>query len=202
MRSLRPSRPDGREPIAFARLVDLIAPAVGKEKGEELISAAARSFGYATDKLDLQHALQILGSLEATPGLVGVAARLAKSRLGSRTNQSSTSIPRQAIDAVPERAEAIQAVQAVQKGVARLPLHEIVKLLAATLGTEKAGDAVAAALAHFEVAEGPMDRTQALALLDHIAREPGIVGVVARFAKARVILRFDQLVPRISDPGH
>jgi len=173
--------------MAFARLVSLIAPALGKEKGEELISAAARSFGYSTDTLDIERALQILGSLESNPGIVGVAARFAKSRLLSRTNQSSSSIQLPAIDAPAERAEP------VQKGVARLPAREIVKLLAATLGTEKARETLAAALAHFQLADGPLDQTQTLALLDHIAKEPGIVGTVARFAKARVILRFDQL---------
>jgi len=164
------NRPKGREPIAFARLVNLIAPALGTEKSEELLSASARNFGYSTDMLDLERALQIFVSLESNPGIVGVAARFGKSRLLSRTSQSSISIERQSIGVPPERADP------VQKAATRLPPREIAKLLAATLGTEKARETLAAALAHFGMAEGPLDRTEALALLDHIAKEPGIVG--------------------------
>ena len=170
-----------------------MAPALGTEKSEELVAASAKNLGYAAETLDLDRAMRILESLEAQAGLVGVAARLAKSRVASRTNTSSTRVPRQTASVPGAAKPEPEKPAAAGKRIERLDSGEIVKLLAATLGTDKGRETLAAALVQLGFSDrNGLDRTQALAVLDHIAREPGIVGVVARFSKARVILRFDR----------
>lgn len=70
----------------------------------------------------------------------------------------------------------------------RLSRFELVSMLAESLGTEKALQAVTAGTAKLGLSTADFDREEALRLLDHLAAEAGLVGIVARFAKARVIL--------------
>ncbi len=75
--------------------------------------------------------------------------------------------------------------------VEHLPREELIKQLSEPLGSEKAEEVVqrAAAAAGFgDLTE--FDREQTLAILERLAVSPGLVGVVARFAKVRLILRF------------
>ena len=151
-----------------------MAPALGTEKSEELVAASAKHLGYAAETLDVDRALRILESLESQAGLVGVAARFAKSRVVSRTNTSSARVPRQAVEAPGATKPEPEKPAAPGKRLERLDSSEIVKLLAATLGTDKGRATLAAALAELGFSDrGGLDRTQALAVLDHIAREPG-----------------------------
>jgi hypothetical protein len=66
----------------------------------------------------------------------------------------------------------------------------VIDLLAASLGTAKAEQVVRAAAASLRLDAGAFELEQALALLDKIAEEPGIVGITARFAKTRAVLRW------------
>ncbi|MEO8876317.1 MAG: hypothetical protein ABI461_12080 [Polyangiaceae bacterium] len=71
-----------------------------------------------------------------------------------------------------------------------LSVEEIVAFFMSSVGEEKARDVVHAAVVQLHLAHKlTLDRTDALALLDHLAADPGIVGVAARFAKARTLLR-------------
>ena len=70
----------------------------------------------------------------------------------------------------------------------RLSRVELVAMLAESLGSEKALQAVTAGAATLGLVAADFDREEALRLLDHLAAEQGLVGIVARFAKARVIL--------------
>jgi hypothetical protein len=58
------------------------------------------------------------------------------------------------------------------------------------MGAEKAQEIVLAAVRRLGFTTERLEKGQALALLDHLAVEPGIVGLCARFGKARLILRF------------
>jgi hypothetical protein len=71
----------------------------------------------------------------------------------------------------------------------RILLTEIQHMLAA-LGDTKARDVVGKAARDLHVVGSELDSRQALQLLEHIAGEPGLVGITARFAKARAILRW------------
>jgi hypothetical protein len=67
---------------------------------------------------------------------------------------------------------------------------DVIDLLAASLGTTKAEQAVRVAATSLRLDAGAFQLEEALALLDKIAEEPGIVGITARFAKTRAVLRW------------
>lgn len=60
-------------------------------------------------------------------------------------------------------------------------------MLSRTLGSDKALETVSLAAAQLGAGE-QLNRDQALGVLEHIAQQPGIVGIAARFAKSRVHL--------------
>ncbi len=71
-----------------------------------------------------------------------------------------------------------------------LRIEELVAFFKPSVGEEKSREAVDTAIGrlHF-VHKTQLDRVESLAVLDEIAAAPGIVGVAARFAKARILLR-------------
>jgi hypothetical protein len=181
------SKPPARdEPISFARVVDLLAPALGREKSHELIGSRAEFLGYVKDRLNVAQALQIIASLASEPGIVGVSARFATTRLTTqekaRPTQASLSVPQ------PEPAPALQPT-IVDAASTFITSKEIAVLLAASLGTEKSVEVVNATMARLSIAPGAIGMSQAQAILNLISKSPGIVGVAARFAKARLFLR-------------
>jgi hypothetical protein len=69
----------------------------------------------------------------------------------------------------------------------RLSRTQLVEMLSESLGAEKAGQVVSETTKRLGVDAYDYDREQALRILEAMAAQPGLVGVVARFAKARVI---------------
>jgi hypothetical protein len=67
------------------------------------------------------------------------------------------------------------------------PRLGLVDLLGRSLGADKAAEAVNVAAQELGLGE-LLSRDEALRLLEHVARQPGIVGITARFAKSRVHL--------------
>ncbi len=65
---------------------------------------------------------------------------------------------------------------------------DIADLLAKTIGDEKALMLVEQATAALGFSKETIGRAEALAVLERISEEPGIVGISARFAKSRVHL--------------
>jgi hypothetical protein len=61
-------------------------------------------------------------------------------------------------------------------------------LLSAGVGMEKAEASVNAAIGELNLDPSTLTRAQALAVLERVAAEPGILGVTARFAKSRFLL--------------
>jgi hypothetical protein len=70
----------------------------------------------------------------------------------------------------------------------RLTRIELVSYLSESLGDAKANEVVSTTAAHMGLGLIDYDRTQTLEILERVAEEPGLVGIVARFAKARAIL--------------
>lgn len=76
-------------------------------------------------------------------------------------------------------------------GFTRLPRQTLLEYLAASLGQEKAEEVVNQATRELGLPmTGDYNREQTLRLLEHLAAMAGLVGVVARFTKARLILLF------------
>lgn len=70
----------------------------------------------------------------------------------------------------------------------QMSARSVVALLAATLGWEMSEDKVAGAMRRLGLNGGHITHAQGLAILDELAREPGMVGVTARFARSRADL--------------
>lgn len=71
-----------------------------------------------------------------------------------------------------------------------LTVSELVSFFTPSVGEEKAKETVWAVITRLRL-EGKthFDRGEALGLLDALTHEEGILGVAARFAKARILLR-------------
>lgn len=59
----------------------MLSPSLGQKKAEALIHEAADALGLRSDMLARQDALRIMEKIADQPGLVGVTARFAKSRV-------------------------------------------------------------------------------------------------------------------------
>jgi hypothetical protein len=161
-------------PLSRAEITVLLSSALGEEKSEEVIVWAAREAGlspstsYSADELRA-----IFARLAAVEGLVGVVARFAISRgdvekLAARSRPSGetrASEPRLAV------------------------VVDLIPLLAPSIGVEKAREAIDGAAMRLGLDARTLTREHALAVLDVLAKTDGIIGVVARFAKARFLLR-------------
>jgi hypothetical protein len=72
----------------------------------------------------------------------------------------------------------------------RLPQEEVALLLSSSIGLEKAAACVSDAVTTLKLEPAGLTRDDALAVLELIAKQSGIVGVAARFAKSRVCLKW------------
>lgn len=174
--------------VPLKRVVDLLSPALGTEKSTELVLGAARQLKLNANQLTLARTLEILMALAVAPGVIGVAARFARMRLLGRVKKNSSG-PHAQADAATLPPDAPIKIEATVDSP-RVESAELVELLAHTVGTEKAWQLVGAVMAEFGLMNTSLDRDQALGLLDALARAQGVVGIAARFAKARLIFRF------------
>jgi len=162
--------------------------ALGPSKSDDVVTAAARSLGIPRPTYTSDEVRAIFGVLVRSEGLVGVIARFAMSRgdvdrLVSRTPQRISALPAPRAPLPPSPRSAPPPARLVAQSVDLLPL------LTPSLGAAKAREAVAEAAARCGVdTSSGLSRSGALRILDELARVDGIVGVVARFAKARFLL--------------
>jgi hypothetical protein len=73
------STPD--TPIPAVELVRMLSPSLGQQKAEALIVAAAEALNLRAELLARSDALRIMEKIADQPGLVGITARFAKSRV-------------------------------------------------------------------------------------------------------------------------
>jgi hypothetical protein len=150
----------------------LLASALGQEKSDEVVVTAARELGFSGSLYGPDEVRAIFDKLVAAEGLVGVVARFAVTR---------GDVNRLAAKARPPSERQLPAAMPA-------PAVDLLSLLAPALGAEKARDATEAAAAKLGLDARHLSRDEALRLLDLLASTDGIVGVVARFAKARFLL--------------
>ena len=70
--------------VTRADLARLLAQALGNEKASDAVNKATLMLGIRREVLDKAQALSVLEHIAQTPGLVGITARFAKSRLHLR----------------------------------------------------------------------------------------------------------------------
>jgi hypothetical protein len=165
----------------------LLASALGQDKSDEVVATAARSVGAVRPTFSGPEIHAVFDVLVKAEGLVGVVARFAVSR-GDVDKLIARASPPQSIVIGRPRFEVDTQSTAPASGPPT-PTVDLIPLLAPALGAETARDAIEAAAARrgVDVATG-LSHSGALAVLDEMARIEGIVGVVARFAKARFLL--------------
>ena len=177
-------------PIAKDDVAVLLASALGQEKSIEIVTLTARSLGINRPELGAEDVRAVFDKLVKVEGLVGVVARLAISR--GDVEKLIARTPRLPPNPQIGRPTFRVGASAPPRPVVASETVDIVHLLAPALGTEKAREAIenAAARRSVDVATG-LSLAGALAVLDEMTKVEGIVGVVARFAKARFLLNPD-----------
>jgi hypothetical protein len=174
-------------PIPKEDLAVLLASALGQDKSDEVIAAAARSLGLPRVAFSGEEVRAIFEVLAKAEGLIGVIARFATSRgdvdrLVAREARRSLPVASGPLDPLIGR----PAPTGLPKVCPRV--FDLTPLLAPALGAEKARDAIVSAAEFRGLDASGLSHASALVVLDEIAKIGGIVGVVARFAKARFLL--------------
>jgi hypothetical protein len=143
------------------------------EKSASLVAASAQKLGVPLgDELSAEQAARILEDLAQMEGLVGVVARFVKTRsnIGESTPASSREPVRAAEDERYSRAQ-------------------LNALLGPALGDAKGLEAIATYAQKIGAGGDTFTRAQALEMLELMAQVEGVLGTVARFAKARLLLK-------------
>jgi hypothetical protein len=183
----------------------LLASALGQDKSDEVVTSTARSLGITRTAFTADDIRAIFEKLVKAEGLVGVVARFAVSRRdvdrlvaqASQVSQAPSAMARPELRASGHAGPVGSASSGTSGNSlspsARAATVDIVPLIAPALGIEKARDAIEAAAARrgVDIATG-LSHAGALAVLDEMTKVDGIVGVVARFAKARFLLNPDE----------
>lgn len=186
-----------REDLALA-----LAPSLGEEKSVEVVLAALAKLGFETVLLEPAQADAVLDLLANEPGLVGVAARVAKQRsrvflddpgavmVGESSSSTRRSLWPRANDArVYESSSTVRAPSMPPSEPTKIRVKDVVRMLGATVGDAKGDEAVKGMLSRMGIVDRELTQEQALELLEQLAKEPGTLGVTARFAKARLLLK-------------
>lgn len=172
--------------ISKEEIAVLLASALGQDKSDEVVAMTARSLGITRTAFTGEDVRAIFDNLVKADGLVGVVARFAVSRRDvDRLIARATQTAPQQLGRLDFAAMA-SGPPAPSRGTATV---DILPLIAPALGVEKARDAIEAAAARrgVDIATG-LSHNGALVVLDEMTKVEGIVGVVARFAKARFLL--------------
>jgi hypothetical protein len=178
-------------PITKHECAVLLASALGQDKSDEVVATAARGAGIVRTAYTADDVRAIFDKLVKAEGLVGVVARFAVSR--GDVDKLMAKAPKTPPPVQIGRPQ-FRVGATAPPPPARAPMErvDLMNLLAPALGAEKARDAIeqAAARRGVDVSTG-LSHTGALAILDEMTKVEGIVGVVARFAKARFLLNPD-----------
>jgi hypothetical protein len=162
------------ERIRRSRAVELLAATLGEARALALWEETLNHLGLPdSDSLLRAHVLAAFDAISAAPGIVGVAGRYARLRL-DHVNQPPPSSARSSTTPLSATAE---------------PAKDLLGLLAPSVGEEKAKEAILQAAKALGLSSTDLTRPEALQILDVMAKSPGLLGVAARFGKARFLLR-------------
>jgi hypothetical protein len=174
--------------VTVRSLIEMLAATLGWEKSAEVVNATVQRLGLPPVVIASSQAVTVLAELAKSPGMVGVTARFARSRMELNGPPSA---PTSGRASVPPSSSRDGGPPSSLKNVAKsLLLGELVGLLASTVGQERAEEAVLEVVRRMGLPARSLTRDQTLTVLDDLAGRAGLVGVTARFAKARAILLF------------
>jgi hypothetical protein len=201
MQPARPTQPSFSM-VSLDELAAMLVPTLGQEKAAEVLGAATRKLSLSSRHLDVEQVSAVLALLTQTGGLVGVAARLVQARIGGcsppSASPTSKEIPGGASGAGAAPPSAVGPRSGPAPGTSRsgsaggassLAKGDLVALLSPSMGDEKASEVVSQGLRRAGVSGDTFPRERALLVLEELAKTPGLVGVTARFAKAKLLLR-------------
>lgn len=154
----------------------LLAGALGWEKSLSVVDEAVRELKLDRESLSEADVSNVLSTLVEKPGLLGATARLLTTRRVSRPSA-----------ALPAIRSAVTTPRPVINSVTR---GELVGLLSPTLGAHKAEEVLSGVCASLGLESESFSAETALLVFERLAAEEGLIGVTARFAKARLALLF------------
>lgn len=182
------SAPSRDNTVSIRSLIEMLAATLGWEKSADVVNAAAQRLGLPMVVITPSQATALLSELALAPGMVGVTARFARSRMEFSCPPSSPSSGRSSI--TPQTAGDESPPSSPKSRARTLLIGELVALLATTVGRDRAEEAILEAVRRLGLPTRALTREQTLAVLDDLASRAGLVAVTARFAKARAILLF------------
>lgn len=189
-------------------LVEALGAAVGQQKAREMLRRAADRLGLPAGELSPEVLPRVLEELTLVPGVIGLAARRALVQLWrANTPPQAPAAPSEASPprpkprqtssrpdlGAPAHAEPAAPARTTSgvRAAARAPVSvaDLCELLSRSLGEAKAQELVRGALEARSWRHNPLPPGQALTILDDLSQEPGLVGITARFAKPKLLLR-------------
>ncbi len=157
-------------PRAYQRseLEALLSSALGLAQARQVVADTFLALRLGSEQFDDAVARRVLARIAASEGLVGIAGRIALTRLDGGARSASGTM------------------QAPARSIKR-SLVLVSSLLAPTLGEERA-ETLVRDLARSLALGDEIELDQALMLLEKVAQMPGVTGIAARFAKTRIHL--------------
>ena len=185
--------PRAGQSLTLDSIVELLSSALGREQSRELVGRTAARLGIPPGELQLRQALSIVDDLSGEPGIIGVSARMARARI---VHRDAADAPASVTPALKKRAAPPAASGPLERAAAPTwSLAEVAGILSASLGQERAVEVTEVAARHLNL-QVPLGQPELSALLEHLGQQGDVVGVVARFAKSRLVLPNARLKPR------
>src|SRR5258708_1318045 len=180
------SRMSGHTRVPIELAMSMLEPTLGWDKSVEVVEATAKELGLPEGNLTLSQILRIFEALGGRSDLVGVAARFARTRLEGDAGRAASRSPS---DDLPKVTTASGSAPSSESPKRWISVTTLVDLFAPALGAEKSTSIVTTAASELGLAVNQLDMHSALAIIDRLAWSEGLVGVVAKFAKAQLILK-------------
>lgn len=180
--------------VRVMKLVHALAATAGAERSRDAVHAGIEALGLPDDVLSKAQALALLDHLGQQEGIVGITAGFVKVRVEGGRSLPSTAPPPPESSPPPSsgRVSLVDIEPLPPPDAPMAPVFSrrmLVSLLTGTVGRSVAEREVNQTADRLGLPVGAMQREQALELLESLAEQPGVVGITARFAKARLLLR-------------
>jgi hypothetical protein len=170
--------PPPESTIHRSQVVALLAASLGEEKSGALWDETVHRLSIPPGEWFTQNQVAaVLGALSSSSDLVGVAARYARVRFENAS-------------LAPPSAPSSHRRQPTSSSPPASVSDDLMSLLAPSLGEDKAREAILHTSRALHLSSAGLTRDDALAILEEMAKAPGLLGVAARLGTARFLLRY------------